>query len=35
LAGALVNHVTGWRGRAARGFDDDVPVVVVDRLAAS
>jgi len=35
FAGALVNHVTAWSGRAARGFDDDVTVVVVDRLSAS
>jgi phosphoserine phosphatase RsbU/P len=36
FAGALVNHVTAWSGRtAAQGFDDDVTVVVVDRLSSS
>lgn len=36
FAGALVSHVGGWSGRtAARGFDDDVTVVVVDRLPHS
>ncbi len=36
FAGALVNHVSAWSGRpAARGFDDDVTVVVVDRLSIS
>jgi sigma-B regulation protein RsbU (phosphoserine phosphatase) len=33
FAGALVDHVTRWSGRtAAQGFDDDVTVVVADRL---
>jgi sigma-B regulation protein RsbU (phosphoserine phosphatase) len=33
FAGALVRHVTEWSGRtSAQGFDDDVTVVVVDRL---
>jgi phosphoserine phosphatase RsbU/P len=36
FAGALVSHVSRWSGRtAARGFDDDVTVVVVDRLPHS
>jgi phosphoserine phosphatase RsbU/P len=36
FAGALVSHVIAWSGRtAARGFDDDVTVVVVDRLPNS
>jgi sigma-B regulation protein RsbU (phosphoserine phosphatase) len=36
FADALVSHVTTWSGRTpARGFDDDVTVVVVDRLSIS
>jgi serine phosphatase RsbU (regulator of sigma subunit) len=35
FAGALVTHVGQWSGRAARGFDDDVTVVVVDRVSPS
>ncbi len=35
FAGALVTHVGQWSGRAARGFDDDVTVVVVDRVPPS
>jgi phosphoserine phosphatase RsbU/P len=34
FADALVNHVSAWSGRSpARGFDDDVTLVVVDRVA--
>ncbi len=33
---ALISHVSHWSGRSApRGFDDDVTVVVVDRLSRS
>ena len=33
---ALITHVSRWTGKAgARGFDDDVTVVVVDRLPRS
>ena len=34
LAGGLVSHVTAWSGRSPeRGFDDDVTIVVIERLA--
>lgn len=33
FAGALVDHVKAWSGRAAHGFDDDVTIVVIDRLS--
>ena len=36
FVGALVNRISEWSGRtAARGFDDDVTVVVVDRASRS
>jgi sigma-B regulation protein RsbU (phosphoserine phosphatase) len=36
FAGALLDHVGTWSGRtAARGFDDDVTIVVVDGLSPS
>jgi sigma-B regulation protein RsbU (phosphoserine phosphatase) len=35
FAGALVSHVREWSGRGERrGFDDDVTIVVVDRVPA-
>jgi sigma-B regulation protein RsbU (phosphoserine phosphatase) len=36
FAGELVSHVSEWSGRTVtRGFDDDVTVVVIDRLPNS
>lgn len=35
FAGGLVTHVTAWSGRtASSGFDDDVTVVVVERVSS-
>jgi phosphoserine phosphatase RsbU/P len=36
FAGGLVSHVTAWSGRTpTRGFDDDVTIVVIERLSLS
>jgi sigma-B regulation protein RsbU (phosphoserine phosphatase) len=36
FADALLSHVSSWSGRTGvRGFDDDVTVVVIDRVSRS